>query len=443
MSKRLPNALVLGSIAIDPKSLSLAGDQPTSRIQICKTGSWPHSTKRPGGFSITPTMLEQMQKNASQELPVDYNHLSIGAMLPDQAIAAGWMNTPLILENDGKELYADTRWTPKAAQHIQAGEYRYISPTFLPDAIDPATGDKIGAKLMCVALTNLPFLQGMAPVELSELERFGMVHLVDGSLSIEDKQARVYEAVYEKFRNDSEYARPHEIFDDHVIIKRGTRYFKLTYALDDNGKVTFGEGLQEVLPQGYAEIAATSLKIGAVTMPENTPDAATLVSLQAQLTSLQGIVTGLQTEAQAKDTKIMELSQQLVRTSITASVDALVRDKKLAPAQKEHYIELGIANKDLFEKITATLTPIVPSAEVGSGNDGKKTGDAAKSEEIMLEADADKVINLVSEKVTAFKKENPTLGFSEAMQAVFEADPQLGEKYRAAFVVSGTPGHAN
>jgi hypothetical protein len=448
---KLPlNAMVLGSIQVDPALISLTGDKASSRIQVAKVGSWPHSKKLKGGFSITGEMLEAMRANAgTNELSIDYNHLSLRAENPDQGVAAGWM-TQLELNDAKTELFATANWTPKAAQHIKDGEYRYISPTFVPKSIDLTTGEEIGAELLCAALTNLPFLKGMAPVELSELERLGMVHLVGSdTFSLDEKKSRIYDAVSKRFRNDSEYAYAYDLFDDHVIVKRGVRYFKLTYSFDSNGEVKLAETLVEVLPAGYAEIAASLNREDPPIMVND--NEVTLVSLQTQLTSLQGIVNGLQTDNQAKDTEIANLKTQLATTAVEATVDGLIREGKVKKDDKQHYVALGVSNKTLFDSITAGLSPVVAlRTEHGSG-DGKKSSSTSKpdvgdlsdtSDSVILsEENPDRVIALVHERVKQHVATNK-VKTSEALNAVLGDNPDLEKHYRSAFVIAGSPGMA-
>jgi phage I-like protein len=91
---------------------------------------------------------------------VDYEHQTLLADQNGQpAPAAGWIDPAKVEYREGEGLFAPIDWTARAAAHIAAGEYKFLSPV-LP--FDPATGEVLD--LMHVALTNYPGVDGMAPL---------------------------------------------------------------------------------------------------------------------------------------------------------------------------------------------------------------------------------------------------------------------------------------
>ncbi|HHF4024355.1 TPA: phage protease, partial [Haemophilus influenzae] len=85
--------------------------------------------------------------------PIDYEHQIIHSLKNGkEAPSAGWMEyfyfTP-------QGIFADVRWTDKAADYIKNGEYRYISAVFAYDT------DGYIRKIFHAALTNTPALDGM------------------------------------------------------------------------------------------------------------------------------------------------------------------------------------------------------------------------------------------------------------------------------------------
>lgn len=149
---------------------ALAEGSARSMVQVFRTGTFYHPLY--GRFTITPETLRLMQDNfrrvrpkSPTEMPVDYEHMSMSSQV---APAAGWVKG---VSTDGHGLFADIEWTEAAAAKIAAKEYRFISPEFLLHYTDKETGRDVGAVLLCVALTNRPFIEGMRPVMLSrELE---------------------------------------------------------------------------------------------------------------------------------------------------------------------------------------------------------------------------------------------------------------------------------
>ena len=104
------------------------------------------------------------------DLCVDYEHQTLTAAQKQGAVpAAGWIKA-LKAREDG--IWARIEWTATAAAHLEAKEYRYLSPVY---DYDPRDGAVI--RLRAAALTNIPNLhlqaaascQGDAPMnELME-----------------------------------------------------------------------------------------------------------------------------------------------------------------------------------------------------------------------------------------------------------------------------------
>jgi Mu-like prophage I protein len=152
------------------------GSPRRSWAQVAKTGEFVSS--RYGKFSITRDDLSEMLHNfkhvtpaAPTELPVDYDHLSMDPDKPGDGIAAGWFKDLQLREN-GDELWASVEWTPAAAKSIENKEYRFVSPSFVKDHTHK-DGKKIGTTLLAAAITNHPFLEGMAALTLYNFSTVG------------------------------------------------------------------------------------------------------------------------------------------------------------------------------------------------------------------------------------------------------------------------------
>lgn len=94
-------------------------------------------------------------------VPVDYDHSFVES---GDSTAAGWI---VSMERRGTSLYEQVQWTPKAAQQIRDGEYKFYSAEFTSDWINEE-GSSEGFTVLAGALTNRPFLRGMTPVALSQ-----------------------------------------------------------------------------------------------------------------------------------------------------------------------------------------------------------------------------------------------------------------------------------
>ena len=153
-------------------------------MQVVKTGSF--TSKAYGKFSITRADLAQMLLNFKTvtpipptRLPIDYDHLSMSPQRPGDGIAAGWI-IDLQLRASGDELWAQIEWTSEGARRVKAKEYQFVSPSFVKDYIYK-TGEKIGTTLIAAAITNHPFLEGMAAIALTNR---GEHQLPDRGLSL-------------------------------------------------------------------------------------------------------------------------------------------------------------------------------------------------------------------------------------------------------------------
>lgn len=146
---------------------SLADGSTESWVNLAVAGNWEgHSS---GAFTLTPEKFAQMvanfQKRSETPLKFDYEHQTRnGSDGPKPA--SGYIKQ-LETRDGGNELWGKVEWTPKAAEMIKAGEYRYCSPVINFDAVDRKTGQPCGAELFQAALTGDPFLVGLKPIQLS------------------------------------------------------------------------------------------------------------------------------------------------------------------------------------------------------------------------------------------------------------------------------------
>ncbi|PRL98799.1 Mu-like prophage I protein [Haemophilus influenzae] len=129
------------------------------RIQLLPYGKFRATDGRPTdveAWYVTDTNgadVVALANNQRNPLPIDYEHQIIHSLKNGkEAPSAGWMEyfyfTP-------QGIFADVRWTDKAADYIKNGEYRYISAVFAYDT------DGYIHKIFHAALTNTPALDGM------------------------------------------------------------------------------------------------------------------------------------------------------------------------------------------------------------------------------------------------------------------------------------------
>ena len=254
-----------------PKLITLAESEVEAKkswIQVAKTGTF-HSS-RYGKFSITKEDLSQMLHNfthvtpqAPTEIPVDYDHLSMDPKQPGDGKAAGWFEG-LELREDGDELWGEIRWTEPAATAIANSEYRFVSPTFVKDYVYKS-GQKIGTTLLAAAITNHPFLEGMAALTLSS--DLGSVAVPTGvdtakinlGMGYEDKRRRVQGALREQFPAGDDFdwePSVRDLDDTSVVYDIDGKMMRRTYTIAENGDVEFSATAVEVTMPAPSELPA-------------------------------------------------------------------------------------------------------------------------------------------------------------------------------------------
>lgn len=139
-----------------------------SAIQVARPGSFRGHPQ--GGFVMDGEtfagIIRNFEGSKNRRIPVDYEHatemVSAPGVLQNGAPAVGWITS---LQLRGDDLWATVDWVDtNAVEAIRSGRYAYCSPAVVFGAIDPESGEPIGARLTSVALTNRPFLDGMEPL---------------------------------------------------------------------------------------------------------------------------------------------------------------------------------------------------------------------------------------------------------------------------------------
>ena len=430
-------AILTGTFQVDKTTLKLSEDgSATSSVQLAKTGI--DLKKGARKFSITAADLDSMvanSKRSSTELPLDYNHLSLAAKNADQAIAAGWIKSGTV-ERRGNELWAEAEWTPKAAEHIKNGEYRYVSPVILHNSVDEE-GKEIGTELLGAAITNYPFLKGMAPVALSDLTDNGSVELAD--LSIDERRSRVASAITEKFGGGWEYASMLDCFDDYAIYRKGDKVYRVGYIVDSALNVSLGDESQEVVVQ--YEALKKDLPGGSKMADENKPIDLTsnpaFVELTRNFEVLKGNLQVLTDENKTLKERADASEKALKLERANHAVDGLVTSAKIKVEDREDWVELHMEAPDRFAKLVKSLKPAVAlNTEHGTGE-----GDAQLDATLGNDENGDRAIAMMGDAVDAYIKDNPGTKYGDAVRAVTNKNPKLADKYREAYARSTAVTH--
>ena len=162
-----------------PRFISLlAGDGTDGviRIPIAITGKWMRGKQE---FAISEQDLAEIRSNFGKrkngEINVDYDHASempevaAGGPIPSAGRIVGIDEPEEFMRGSGRNiLWGRYEPTPRAHELIKNREYRYISPAIDWGARDKQVGERQGATLTSIALTNRPFLEEMPQIHLSD-----------------------------------------------------------------------------------------------------------------------------------------------------------------------------------------------------------------------------------------------------------------------------------
>lgn len=195
---------------MDGRGIRLAADAAKEAakpiwVQVAKSGTFLGHPDFPAGIVFDKALFDGVVANlhkhpafeagedgigAAPVVPFDYEHASemdptSGSIPSGGAPAPGWildLQVREAAEGGGVELWALAKWNEKAKQQIKAGEYKWTSVAIWRKAVDPVSGEDMGPVLTSVALTNHPFIQGMAPLAASRRGRPGERVLAEASV---------------------------------------------------------------------------------------------------------------------------------------------------------------------------------------------------------------------------------------------------------------------
>lgn len=171
-------------------------------VQVAHTGEFEGYRGGAQPFEFTKEHFDQMVRNVREHpsfnagddgfgskgvIPWDFNHASemdptMGNLPLNGAPSHGWTADLQVREGEGgrSELWALTQWLEPARTYIKEGRVRWASLAVTFEAVHPETGANIGAIITSIALTNTPFIEGMADLAASKQAKlFGFFDSAD------------------------------------------------------------------------------------------------------------------------------------------------------------------------------------------------------------------------------------------------------------------------
>lgn len=261
-------------------------------------------------------------------ISIDYEHQTLLAKANGQpAPAAGWITS--VEWRSGAGLFAQVNWTERAKAHIQANEYRYISPVILFDEQYRVVG------LHNAALVSVPAILGMEPV-------------VAALAALASEQPPAEKGPFMDRKQLIAALDLAEDATDKQITDRIAALSALEKAPPMPKAMTAALGLAD----GADEAAA----LAALALIRKTPDAATL----ATVTELQG--------------QVAALSAQIIQRDVSELVDGAIAEHKLLPAQRDWALGLGKTSLAQLKAYIASAPAIPGLAGQIAGKDRDPKG---------------------------------------------------------------------
>lgn len=357
---RLIAALLAASLAVPATGLA----------QLLPAGEFNARDGRPGPgkkWIVTDAqgqaLAAAMNAIASRTpIAIDYDHQTLhvtktGAKAP----AAGWIQQVEWRAAEG--LFAKVEWTAAARAHIDAGEYRYLSPVLF---FDEDTG--VVQQVAMASLVNLPGIVGMDPV-VAALSAFGP---------------------------GIEPATPASKGNSVDLLVALATMLGLAAGTDQNAVLAAVQSLKtkaEAPPPKAALPAALSTALGLAEGADEAAALSAITALKAPDASAASAVTAMQ----AMQVQIAALTAQINGEKLTATVDQALAAGKLLPAQKDWALELG--KKDMAA-LNAYLATAVPVAGLQGQSGGKQidAGNAGHTDATALSADLQRAFGLSAEQ---------------------------------------------
>jgi hypothetical protein len=165
-------------------------DNSPKWVIVAKSGEYRGYNGSADPFTFDKAVFDQITRNlrahpsykrgtdgygTTRIVPWDYEHSSThppseGSLPVSGSPAQGWSYDFDVRKGDHGEweLWSLTEFLEPARSYIRAGKYRWASVSLVFDAVNPRSGENVGATIMSIALTNSPFIEGMQELVASK-----------------------------------------------------------------------------------------------------------------------------------------------------------------------------------------------------------------------------------------------------------------------------------
>jgi len=283
-----------------------SGDTPPEWIQLFPLGRVGAKDGRGPWVIDDPQAIIEASQADQRPLPIDYDHaIDLGAKSGQPGIAAGWI---VELQARDTGIWGRVEWTEKGGATITAKEYRFVSPTFTLD--DKKTHV---ARIMRAALTNNPAIQELPALARSQSE--------EDPVDLEQFLAALAKALgVENPTTESMLTAVTAMASDRSAVR--------------------------------AAIVASALSVEDGFEPDEIGAAVTAVCQAPADATAAAAIQGLQTEVNA-------LKANAAKEKAEAAVAAAMKDGKIAPATREHFLTMATNDPDGFAAFVKAQPVIV------------------------------------------------------------------------------------
>lgn len=315
-----------------------AGEVPTE-IQAIPYGY--HETPK-GPFlcdeESAALVIEEFNRQAN-DMVADYEHQTLYG---GEAPAAGWIKELFSKGIEG--IWAKIEWNERAKEYIKNKEYKYVSPVFLKRLSDNRV-----VKLVNIALTNQPNIDGMVPIVNKAIE----------FLTNKREEKKMKNAL-------ALLGLPENATEEQVV--QCINKLKVPVVIVANKTVLDTLGLKEGATESEVVATIMAMKQGSDKYVE-----------------LANKVTTLEKSLKEKDAEEM--------------VNSALKDGKITADQKDWAAKYAATDPEGFKLFIAKAPQVVPMGSLSKGGDSKDKGGL---DEAQLEVN--KLLGIADD---TFKKHNP------------------------------------
>lgn len=357
--------------------------------QIARVG--PMKGHPQGAAEFTKENLAQIVANFAAlrngEVPGDFEHFSERPP-PDAArvgVPAPFWVKKVELRNGGAELWGLFKWVdPNAVKMVRAEQYKYVSPAVNFNARSRESGLPIGARLTSVALTNHPFIDGLAPLTADSRE--SAIMTIARAIGLDAETVRKH---LDALRTAT--AAPHAMSPSPDSIHAPTTGAPTSTTEKHMDEETEMKGaLSPSSPKGATPGAAAMAEPPAATIEGAKPSAdkdfaGKYRNLSSRMASMCGMADFAPDAEGAEDALIAAIQAKLdmlkasqerekatMQTEAAAMADRVIASKRAPAAAKDTLTALYMSDRKAFDALypsdatvaaprSATVAPAVPS----------------------------------------------------------------------------------